>query len=396
MKYRRISADSHLEVRPDRYTARVPEQFQGHMPRVVTMHDGIRAVVQEGKPIERLISSINCGKPYEERRPFDPDPADSYEDSPGTGSPEQRLREQDIDSVDAEVLYTGTIGASWWRGIRNDNAYVALCRAYNDWLALDYCAHNPDRLIGVGVIPVVKSLETTVAELEHCAKIGLRSVQMNSFPSGQSYPVLQDDEFYAKAIDLGIALTIHVAFGFPPRGAGGPPQPAFKYSKTPDPEMGVPDMVDRFNKYGFRGALQATQMIWSGVFDRLPELRMYIAEVQYGWVPHWIETLDNEYGRQRFWVERVLGLPQLPKWPSEYAHDHFWWGMNRNPVGVRIAQAVGGLDRIMWANDFPHLESDWPNSDSIIEECSVGLSEEERYMLTVGTVAQYFGLGNGS
>jgi predicted TIM-barrel fold metal-dependent hydrolase len=87
-----------------------------------------------------------------------------------------------------------------------------------------------------------------------------------------------------------------------------------------------------------------------------------------------------------------LGLPQLPKWPSEYAHDHFWWGMNRNPVGVRIAQAVGGLDRLMWANDFPHLESDWPNSDKIIEECSVGLSEEQRYMLTVGNAADYFGL----
>ncbi|HEX9879812.1 MAG TPA: hypothetical protein VGB25_06425, partial [Candidatus Binatia bacterium] len=105
MKYKCISADSHLEIRPDRYTVRLPKRFRDHAPRVITLHDGTLAVIQEGKPLERLISNIACGKPYEERHPFDPLPGENYENSPGTGSPEQRLKEQDMDGVDAEVLF---------------------------------------------------------------------------------------------------------------------------------------------------------------------------------------------------------------------------------------------------------------------------------------------------
>ena len=122
MKYQCISADSHLEIRPDRYTSRVPAKYRDRAPKVITLEDGTLAVLQEGQPLERLISNISCGLPYEERRPFDPLPGQNYENSPGTGSPEQRLREQDQDGVDAEVLFPGNIGPGFCRGIRNDNA----------------------------------------------------------------------------------------------------------------------------------------------------------------------------------------------------------------------------------------------------------------------------------
>jgi hypothetical protein len=68
MKYKCISADSHLEIRPDRYTVRVPQKFRDRAPKVITLEDGTLAVLQEGQPLERLISNISCGVPYEERR----------------------------------------------------------------------------------------------------------------------------------------------------------------------------------------------------------------------------------------------------------------------------------------------------------------------------------------
>ena len=113
MKYRCISADSHLEIRPDRYAKRVPAKYRDRAPKVITLEDGTLAVLQEGQPLERLISNISCGLPYEERRPFDPLPGQNYETSPGTGSPEQRLREQDKDGVDAEVLFPGNVGRAF-------------------------------------------------------------------------------------------------------------------------------------------------------------------------------------------------------------------------------------------------------------------------------------------
>src|SRR5437667_6144309 len=107
MKYQCISADSHLEIRPDRYTKRVPAKYRDRAPKVITLEDGTLAVLQEGQPLERLISNISCGLPYKDRRPFDPLPGENYENYPGTGSTEQRLRKQDNDGVDAEVVLHG-------------------------------------------------------------------------------------------------------------------------------------------------------------------------------------------------------------------------------------------------------------------------------------------------
>ncbi|HSQ12815.1 MAG TPA: amidohydrolase family protein, partial [Candidatus Deferrimicrobium sp.] len=237
MKYHCISADSHLEIRPDRYAKRVPEKFRDRAPKVITLEEGSLAVLQEGQPLERLISNISCGLPYEERRPFDPLPGENYENSPGTGSPEQRLREQERDGVDAEVLFPGNVGPGFWRGIRNDEAYKSVVRAYNDWLAEEYCSFSPERLIGVGVIPIT-NITDAVAELQHCKRIGLKAVAIDNFPAGNRQPTAADDPFWAAVVDLQMALTIHVEFGFPRRGRGQPAvaAPSFKYAKQTDPE----------------------------------------------------------------------------------------------------------------------------------------------------------------
>lgn len=396
MKYHCISADSHLEVRPDRYTQRMPLKHRDRAPRVITLEDGTLAVLQEGKPLESLIANISCGLPYEERRPYDPRPGENYETSPGTGSPEQRLREQDLDGVDAEVLFPGNVGPSYWRGIKNDDAFKAVVRAYNEWLAEEYCACAPDRLIGVGVIPMT-NVEDAVSELQRCAELGLKAVALNAFPNGQGFPTSEDDKFWAAAVDTNMPLTIHVQFGFPQRGAPfPPPAPALRYPRRPDPGLNVPDMVTRFNKYGFRGSIHIAQLIWADVFDRFPGLNIYVAEVQIGWIPHWMDQLDNEYGRQRFWVERVLGLPRLVRLPSEYVREHCWWGFNRNPAGVRMARQEMGVDRVMWASDFPHLESDWPNSRHVIEENFAGVPEGETYKMIVGNAVKFFHLDDPS
>ena len=394
MEYRCISADSHLEILPDRYVHRVPAEYRDRAPRVITAQNGIRAVSVEGRPLDFQTSQMAGGKPFDERRPFDPLDGDDIDKAHGMGSPEQRLLEQDIDGVDAEILYPGATGPTYWRAIKSDDAYKAVLRAYNDWLAEEYCSVNPERLVGLGTIPV-SSLEDAIAELRHCKELGLKAVVLTTFPSGNPYPVLEDDRFYEEALDLKMPLTIHVQFGFPLHGAP-PPRPLFNFPKhaISNPEVQVPDVVERYNQYGIRGSLQAVQMISAGVFDRLPELQIYVAEVQIGWIPNWLEQLDFEWGREHFWVERVLGTPKLKLLPSEYVREHFWWGFNRNPVGVRIAKSKLGLDKVMWASDFPHLETDWPESQRVIDECCVGLSEEEKYRITVGNAVEYFLLNN--
>lgn len=390
-KYNCISGDSHLAVKPEAYTYRMPAKYRDRAPRTIKMQNGLPVVLQEGRPLSWLYPDINCGRTYEQRTPFDPPPEDDYDRLPGTGSAEDRVREQEIDGLDAEVLFPGNVGPAYWRGIQNDDVFKSVVRAYNDWLAEDYCSYQPKRLIGVGVLPMT-NVDDAIAELEYCARIGFKAVCLNAFPSSKSFPSEEDDKFWRVACDIKMPLTIHVQFGFPPRGAAATSAPTFKYPRPPEPELPIPDLIQRFNKFGLRGSIHIAQLIWAGVFDRFPALNIYLAEVQLGWIPNWIEQLDDQYERHGFWAERSVGLKRLRKSPSDYVREHCWWGFLRNPVGVRIARRELNVEKLIWGSDHPHLESDWPRSAEVIKENFAEASGDEKHKMVFSNIVKFLHL----
>ncbi len=213
--YRYISADSHLEgAGLDEWPLRMPEQYRDRAPRRIKMPNGGYGLIVEGQTGLTITNGLGvfAGNSPEEYRPEEP----RHVTDAGSGPPQQRLREQDVDGIDAEVLFTGVGGPARWTGIKNDDVYGALVRAYNDWLAEDYCSVAPDRLLGIGVIPQ-RGIDGAVAEMEHCAKAGLKGVVLGAFPSGERrYPRPEDATFWAAARDLNMPVTIHTALSRTP------------------------------------------------------------------------------------------------------------------------------------------------------------------------------------
>ena len=80
-------------------------------------------------------------------------------------------------------------------------------------------------MIALGALPTY-SVDAALKELEYCAKAGLKGMMLNTFPSGKSYPTLEDDRFYVAALDLNMPLSVHVAMGLPDG-------PLFQYAKDP-------------------------------------------------------------------------------------------------------------------------------------------------------------------
>ena len=62
-----------------------------------------------------------------------------------------------------------------------------------------------------------------------------------------------------------------------------------------------------------------------------------------------------------------------------------------NPVGVRLRHDVG-VDHVLWESDFPHCESDWPNSVAVVEEMLQGVPEDEKYQMVAGNAVDFFRL----
>jgi len=378
-----------LEIDSKHWLERVPKKYRDLAPRLVRQADDSDAWMI-GDKIKRPAAAADLygGKGRDQYLPFN----GRYEGTPGTGSAEQRVSEQDKDGIDAEVLFPSQQGGpKFWRRIEDDEAYKAVVRAYNSWLVEDYCAVSPDRLIGVGILPLVENISNVITELNYCAEAGLKTVLLQGFPSGHSFPSDEDDRFWERVLELDMPVSVHVDLE---RGARK--GPLFKYPKESDELMKklTHDLVEQVGRFGpvrGNGSIAAVQWVLSGLFDRFPTLRIFFAENQIGWIPFFLQGADVRYDRHHHWADRLLGLKPMSRPPSEYIREYIYWGFQFDRIGVELRHKIN-VDRLMWGSDFPHQESDWPESLRIIDKNFAGVPEEEKHKMACGNAVEFFHL----
>ncbi len=381
--YNYISADSHFESPPETWAHRIPAQFRDRGPHRIKLPNGGDAIVSEGRPINSGGTGLHGGIASER---FDPTRYD-FDTTPGCGTPQQRLEEQDKDGVDAEIIYALGVRQT---SIKSRDAFHAIVRAYNDYLAEEFCAVDPDRLLGMGVLPSVGA-EEDIAEMTHCAELGLKGVCLTTYPSGKNYPTDEDDRFWAAAIDLAMPVTIHTCLL---AKMGDRETALYKYPLEPQgEEKPSTDFVQRLARQApyHSGSVEASQLVVSGLFDRFPTLRIYWAENNVGWIPYYYEQMDHEYEVNRFWAERSLGLPLLKNRPSEYLRQAAYWGFFEDAFGMRVRDEIG-VDRLLWGTDFPHLVTRWPHSLETWEKQAEGVPEEDRRKMVADNAINFFHL----
>ncbi len=386
--YRFVSSDSHLEVLPERWTHRIPTEYRDRAPKTVLLSDGGDALTIDNDRVLQPANAtdLRAGRPPGQWKPF----GMRYQDAGGTGPPEQRVKEQETDGLDAEVLFPSQVaGPVFWRNIEDDDAYRATIRAYNDWLGEEYCAVAPERLIGLGILPWTNP-DDMVSEMEHCARLGLKGVLLGVFPSSKGYPTPEDDKFWAAAVDMQMPVAVHVRLYRTGRRAS---DPTFQYP-VDDPDLVTKvrrTPVDMMASLGLESALPISQLVLAGVFERFPALRVFFAETRLGWVPFWIEHADLNYRRGMEWAESVLGFKGLDRLPSEYIRDHIYWSIQYEQTAIGLRHLIG-VDRIMFATDFPHIECEWPHSREIVDRLYRDVPEEERRKIFAQNVVRFFNL----
>src|SRR5262249_32274852 len=114
------------------------------------------------------------------------------------------------------------------------------------------------------------------------------------------------------------------------------------------------------------------EMFLSGVFDRYPELRVLFAETHIGWLPFFLEQIDDRYDRHRF-----LPKVSLKQRPSAYVREFFRFTFMEDHAGIQMRHLIG-IDLPCWASDFPHAVSDWPWSQETIAREMQGVPGDER------------------
>ena len=385
-EYALISADSHLDLNPEVWTHRVPAKWRDRAPKRVVMSDGSEGVSCDGSEPDTIGLTRNVGVPFEEM-PFQ---ISKFSDPVGNGTAELRLEEQDRDGVDAEVMFTWA--DKLFRKTKDDGLYLGLVHAYNEYIAEEYMAVAPDRLIPLGIIPTT-GIEDAVQELEHCASLGFKGVNLNAFPSGRGFPTPEDDRFWAASLDHDMALSCHGGGRFGGTLGSSGRDPLFNYPHfIESPQNHKADALGLlFSNQGSTNGMGVMQLAYAGVWDRFPDLRIYFAETMAGWLPFCLFMLDDNYRRYQPMMRHFWGLPDLERSPSDYMKAHSLWGTLYDPVGIQNRDAIG-VGNLLFCTDFPHAAGDWPNSQRIVDDMFEGVPENDKRAMLVENAVKFWHL----
>ena len=240
-------------------------------------------------------------------------------------------------------------------------------RIFNRWLA-DFCSRLPGRRAGVGIVQP-HDIDDAVEDVHWVKQSGLASVMLPTGDMGlASYHDARFDPLWAACVETGLPVTFH---------SGG----------TPWEGYGPHAMwVTKF-EFMWWARRPLWEMIFGGVFERFPTLRVAFTEQGADWIPSMIERLDEQYTSP---FERGI-TDHLSLSPSGYWARNCYVGasfMSRAECDVR--ERIG-VDRIMWGADYPHIEGTWPHSQAALVDACNGCTAEEVRLMTSVTAADVYG-----
>jgi len=259
--------------------------------------------------------------------------------------PKIRIEHMDLDGVAAEILYP-TAGLRLFHLPRE--AQEAAFRIYNDWIA-DYCKTAPKRLFAVPAI-CVYDIDYAVTELQRCYDLGLMGGLVWQVPDPK-LPLTSDhyEKLWAAAAELGYPLNFHILTGFDYRRKD---------------LKGMEKVRGSVNIKTADAATTMYDLIWSGVFERHPSLRVEIVESEIGWMPFYLQQWDYYYKRNT-----KPGQPQedfaISRLPSQIFEKHVYATFMDDYVGCQALKYWGDRN-CMWSSDYPHPNMTWPNSRAFL------------------------------
>ena len=373
-----ISCDDHLDLGQlpaDLWMTRLPASLRDRAPHIEE-RDGLAVWVCDGK-----VWGSWAGKQLGQEQLTRPKPLYNAFDRGGIidqsarrpAVAELRLADMDRDGVQTQVIF----GPIFQMSTDDSALRVACYRVYNDWL-MEFCAAAPNRLIGVPMLPETPD-GATEELLRLASKGGVRQVTLMI---ANIKPKLDDpawEKLWTALEDTGIILSWHITVfvGKPGDRVAGKTASVFENTKFFMANFLEP-FVDLF--------------AW-GILERHPKLRLVMAEAGTGWLPWLVEELDYRHWRlweaKEFWADK--GGIALETKPSELFKRQIYATFQEDHVAMSLIPFFGD-GHLLWASDYPHPDSVWPNSRAAIERQMRNLSPEMRQKLTHDNAAHLYAL----
>lgn len=288
---------------------------------------------------------------------------------------ELRLEDMERDGVKFSVMYPPIFGMR----MQDKDLGVAVVQAYNDWAA-EFEASAPDQFRVVAQL-LPDDPDGSTAEMLRCAAMGVR--QVNFLVGTVSSHMYQPewDVFWDAAEANDIVVNYHV--GGPTRTGG------FLAREAPEEEARKPAFGMGLGEGSTVFFAPFVGLFSYGVLERRPNLRLCLAESGTGWIPFQVQEMD--YRMEQAIDRRGLAGFPLQKLPSEVFKQQVWATYQQDLVGLNLVPFFGE-GHMMWASDYPHPDSTWPNSMAVVDREMAHLSPEMRQKITHDNAKAFYGL----
>ncbi|MFN8625762.1 MAG: amidohydrolase family protein [Candidatus Binatia bacterium] len=346
MDYMLISTDDHIIEPPDVWNGRLEAKYQERAPKLTEIDGEQRWVFEDQKLINTGLASM-AGKRVED---YNPKAARISDMRPGCYDPKERLKDMDMDGIEAQVLFPSTPGMAGQTFTEATDKELALrcLQTYNDWLADTWCAANPKRLVGQTIVPLW-DMKLAVAEFHRGLTLGHKALSMPNDPVGMGLPRLADaywEPLWNAVEEADVPVSMHIASG------------SQKNSLPLAPGEGSPATV--FITVGPTANFTViADLIFSGLLHRHPKLKFVSAEGGVGWIGYLLQRADEVYHKHRHWAK-----PPITEKPSFYFHRQIFANFLDDAVGITSRHHIG-IDNMMFEVDYPHSDTTFPNSRQI-------------------------------
>ncbi|GMU79482.1 MAG: amidohydrolase [Acidimicrobiia bacterium] len=346
-----VSVDSHVSVSHEAIKGRLQSGLHDAYDAAVASHDRAMAELRGGQAFGMEIFRHEAATRAGYRDPY------------------ERLRDMDVDGVEAEILYS-ELSAFRFFPLLGDG-WREVARAFNDVLA-DFASVDPKRLLVSYQLPIL-DIDFAIEELERLADRGARSVHLPNHPQEVGCPDYFDaryDPLWARLSEIGIPVSQHL----------GIKESLYDVCRRdPTPQKGIFATLPAL-------MLAETLGFWilTGVLERFPNLRIVMVEPGLTWVPFYLDQLDVA-------VRAGFEFPGVKELPSDYFKRQMYLTFVEDARGLRDRHELG-VENLMWSTDYPHPQCSWPNSLAVIERQFAGIPEVERDLIVGGNAARVYGL----
>ncbi len=263
---------------------------------------------------------------------------------------EARMRDMDEGGVDVQVLYPTVGGQLLGREFKDTELLAACCRAYNDWSA-EYCAVAPERLRWAAMLPF-QNIDLAIAEAGRAAEAGAVGFYVRPNPV-EGRNLYHKDHFplWAEIEGLNKPVCIH--------DSGSPRLPS--YGERLDTHTS-----GHIVAHPFEAMVAMMSLIWYGVVERFPRLRVVHVEADAGWLPFWLQRMEQHWD-----FSGNAEHPELRMRPTEYFKRNFFVACRGDEMTLKSVVELVGDDNLLFNTDYPHPDGTWPWGLERLEEQSI-------------------------